>query len=40
MLYYSTDYLINFDSGFRVFHYLTFRAILAVLTSLIISFII
>ena len=40
MLYYFADYLINFDSGFRVFHYLTFRAILAVLTSLIISFII
>ena len=40
MLYYFADYLISFDSGFRVFHYLTFRAILAVLTSLIISFII
>ena len=40
MLVYFADYLISFDSGFRVFHYLTFRAILAVLTSLMISFII
>ncbi|MCX7075085.1 MAG: phospho-N-acetylmuramoyl-pentapeptide-transferase [Methylococcales bacterium] len=40
MLFYFTDYLSSFDSGFHVFHYLTFRAILAVLTSLIISFMI
>ncbi len=31
---------MTFDSGFRVFHYLTFRAILGVLTSLTISFIV
>ncbi|MCF8007364.1 MAG: phospho-N-acetylmuramoyl-pentapeptide-transferase [Methylovulum sp.] len=40
MLLYLTDYLMSFNSGFRVFHYLTFRAILGVLTSLLISFII
>ncbi|MGR9086355.1 MAG: phospho-N-acetylmuramoyl-pentapeptide-transferase [Gammaproteobacteria bacterium] len=40
MLLYIADYLTTFDSGFRVFHYLTFRAILGVLTSLIICFII
>jgi phospho-N-acetylmuramoyl-pentapeptide-transferase len=40
MLLYLADYLMGLDSGFRVFHYLTFRAILGVLTSLIISFII
>jgi phospho-N-acetylmuramoyl-pentapeptide-transferase len=40
MLLYFADYLMTFDSGFRVFHYLTFRAILGVLTSLIISFIV
>ncbi|MGZ8240024.1 MAG: phospho-N-acetylmuramoyl-pentapeptide-transferase [Methylobacter sp.] len=40
MLLYLADYLMTFDSGFRVFHYLTFRAILGALTSLIISFII
>ena len=31
---------MTFDGGFRVFHYLTFRAILGALTSLLISFII
>jgi phospho-N-acetylmuramoyl-pentapeptide-transferase len=40
MLLYLADYLMTFDGGFRVFHYLTFRAILGVLTSLMISFII
>ena len=40
MLLYFTDYLMTFDGGFRVFQYLTFRAILGALTSLIISFII
>jgi phospho-N-acetylmuramoyl-pentapeptide-transferase len=40
MLLYLADYLMTFDGGFRVFHYLTFRAILGALTSLIISFII
>jgi len=40
MLLYFADYLMTFDGGFRVFHYLTFRAILGALTSLLISFII
>jgi phospho-N-acetylmuramoyl-pentapeptide-transferase len=40
MLLYFADYLMTFDSVFRVFHYLTFRAILGVLTSLTICFII
>ena len=40
MLLYFADYLMSFDGSFRVFHYLTFRAILGALTSLIISFII
>ncbi len=40
MLLYFADYLMTFDSGFRVFHYLTFRAILGALTSLMISFIV
>lgn len=40
MLLYLADYLMSFSSGFRVFHYLTFRAILGVLTSLMICFII
>lgn len=40
MLQYLADYLMNFESGFRVFHYLTFRAILSALTSLMISFLV
>ncbi len=40
MLLYLTEYLMNFDSSFRVFNYLTLRAILGALTALIISFII
>jgi len=40
MLLYLTDYLMNFDGGFRVFQYLTLRAILGALTALVISFII
>jgi len=40
MLLYLTDYLMNFDASFRVFQYLTLRAILGALTALIISFII
>lgn len=40
MLLYFADYLMAFDSSFRVFQYLTFRAILGALTSLVISFII
>jgi len=37
MLLYFADYLMSFDSAFRVFHYLTFRAILGSLTALAIS---
>jgi phospho-N-acetylmuramoyl-pentapeptide-transferase len=40
MLLYFSEYLMSFDSSFRVFHYLTFRAILGALTSLTIAFII
>lgn len=40
MLLYLTDYLMNFDSSFRVFQYLTLRAILGALTALTISFIV
>ena len=40
MLLYLADYLMNYDSGFRVFQYLTLRAILGALTALVISFII
>lgn len=40
MLLYLVDWLETFHSGFRVFHYLTLRAILGVLTALIISFIV
>ena len=40
MLLYLAEYLTNFDSGFRVFHYLTFRAILGALTALMISLLI
>jgi phospho-N-acetylmuramoyl-pentapeptide-transferase len=40
MLLYLTDYLMSFDGGFRVFQYLTFRAILGALTALILSFLI
>ncbi len=40
MLLYLTDYLAQFHSGFNVFQYLTLRAILGVLTALIISFIV
>lgn len=37
MLLYLTEWLVQFDSGFRVFQYLTLRTILGVLTSLLIS---
>ncbi len=37
MLLYLAQYLEHFHSGFNVFQYLTFRAILGVLTSLVIS---
>ncbi len=40
MLLYLTDYLMNFDDSFRVFQYLTLRAILGALTALVISFIV
>ncbi len=38
MLLFLTDYLMQFDGAFRVFQYLTFRAILGALTALMISF--
>ena len=40
MLLYFFDYLTEFESGFRVFKYLTLRAILSALTALLISFIV
>jgi phospho-N-acetylmuramoyl-pentapeptide-transferase len=40
MLLYLTDYLMSFDASFRVFQYLTLRAILGALTALVMSFII
>ncbi len=40
MLYYLTQYLEGFYTGFNVFHYLTLRAILGVLTALLISFLV
>ena len=40
MLLLLADFLISLDSGFRVIHYLTFRAILGVLTALVISLLI
>ncbi len=38
MLLYLTKYLMEFDPSFRVFQYLTLRAILGALTALVISF--
>ncbi|MCP3871375.1 MAG: phospho-N-acetylmuramoyl-pentapeptide-transferase [Gammaproteobacteria bacterium] len=40
MLLYLAEYLARFDTGFNVFQYLTLRAILGVLTALIISFLV
>ena len=40
MLLYLADYLTRFATGFNVFSYLTFRAILSALTALAISFIV
>jgi phospho-N-acetylmuramoyl-pentapeptide-transferase len=40
MLVYLADYLSQFYSGFNVFQYLTLRAILGVLTALVISFLV
>ena len=37
MLYWLTEWLANLHPGFRVFGYLTLRAILAALTALLIS---
>jgi phospho-N-acetylmuramoyl-pentapeptide-transferase len=39
MLYYLADYLTQFHSGFNVFQYLTLRAILGILSSLLLSLI-
>jgi phospho-N-acetylmuramoyl-pentapeptide-transferase len=40
MLIWLAEYLSQFDSGFNVFRYLTLRTVLAVLTALVISFIV
>jgi phospho-N-acetylmuramoyl-pentapeptide-transferase len=40
MLLYLTEYLAQFHSGFAVFQYITLRAIMGALTSLLISFIV
>lgn len=40
MLLYLAEYLEQFHSGFNVFQYLTLRAVLAVITALVISFIV
>jgi phospho-N-acetylmuramoyl-pentapeptide-transferase len=40
MLVYLAEYLAQFNSGFNVFQYLTLRAVLAVITALLISFVI
>ena len=40
MLFDLAEYLTRFDSGFNVFRYLTLRAILGVLTALVISFLV
>ncbi len=40
MLLYLTNYLVQFESGFAVFNYLTLRAIFGALTALILSFVI
>ncbi|MGH8556818.1 MAG: phospho-N-acetylmuramoyl-pentapeptide-transferase [Methylococcales bacterium] len=40
MLHYLADLLIEWESGFRVFQYLTFRSILSTLTALMISFLV
>ncbi len=40
MLLYLTEYLTQFHSGFGVFQYLTLRAILGILTALVIAFVI
>jgi phospho-N-acetylmuramoyl-pentapeptide-transferase len=40
MLLYLTEWLVRFESGFTVFRYITLRGILAVLTALLISFVV
>lgn len=40
MLFYLTEYLAQYQSGFNVFSYLTMRAILGALTALVLSFVI
>ncbi|WP_456448580.1 phospho-N-acetylmuramoyl-pentapeptide-transferase [Thiolapillus sp.] len=40
MLIWLADYLAQFDPAFKVFHYITLRAILGVLTALVISFLV
>ncbi|MES9934869.1 MAG: phospho-N-acetylmuramoyl-pentapeptide-transferase [Sedimenticola sp.] len=40
MLLYLAEYLAEFDRGFSVFQYLTLRAILGILTALVISFLV
>ena len=40
MLIWLADYLAHYEPAFRVFHYITLRAILAVLTALVISFVV
>jgi len=40
MLLYLFDYLAQFEPGFKVFHYLTLRAIMSALTALMISFLV
>ena len=40
MLLYLTEYLAKYDAGFSVFQYITLRAILSILTALVISFIV
>ncbi|MGH8574548.1 MAG: phospho-N-acetylmuramoyl-pentapeptide-transferase, partial [Gammaproteobacteria bacterium] len=37
MLLFLTEYLMRYESGFRVFRYLTLRTILGVLTALAIA---
>ena len=39
MLIYILDYLINLNTGFAVFEYITLRAILSIITALFISLI-
>lgn len=40
MLIWLTDWLAQYDPAFKVFHYITLRAILGVLTALVISFVV